>query len=452
MSRVEKTVFISYRRTNIYHARAIHNWLTSNGCDAFLDYENIDNGAFERIILREIDARAHFLLVLTPSALERCANPDDWLRREIERAMDLKRNIVPLLMDNFTFSDAADYLTGKLRTLPEYNGIEVPQAYFNEAMQRLVDRFLATPLDMVLHPTPVENAAAVAATIASVSAQPLPTDAELSAERHYEKGKALYFSGQIKQALGALDEAIRLKPDMAAAYTLRCRARRNQSQRGPAIDDLERAVELTPDGEEKLRLLAWLESERGSFDRALDYARQALASGHDRFESLHVLAGVYELMKDPAAQQDVLREMVAINPDFAPSHYNLGRSLVLSDQAQAALPHLDRTLALNPSFAQGFTMRGIAYIQLNQPLPARADFNEAIRLDPAEASAYAYRGWLTHMTNTDMAIADYERALEIDPHHAQAQEFLAGARRLKATKDIVSGGLKWLFGGGKKQP
>ncbi|MBN1563236.1 MAG: toll/interleukin-1 receptor domain-containing protein, partial [Anaerolineae bacterium] len=70
--RVEKTVFISYRRTNMYHAQAVYLALKNAGFDAFIDYQSIDSGAFDQVILNQIAARAHFVVILTPSALERC--------------------------------------------------------------------------------------------------------------------------------------------------------------------------------------------------------------------------------------------------------------------------------------------------------------------------------------------------------------------------------------------
>ena len=49
------------------------------------------SGDFERVILENITARAHFLVLLTPSALERCDDPSDLFRREIETALDSQR-------------------------------------------------------------------------------------------------------------------------------------------------------------------------------------------------------------------------------------------------------------------------------------------------------------------------------------------------------------------------
>ena len=86
MSRIEKTVFVSYRRTNLAWALAIFQDLTQHGYDVFFDFEGIASGKFERVILENIRARAHFLVLLTPSALDRCGDPEDWLRREIKES------------------------------------------------------------------------------------------------------------------------------------------------------------------------------------------------------------------------------------------------------------------------------------------------------------------------------------------------------------------------------
>lgn len=156
MGRIEKTVFISYRRTNIPWALAIYQNLTAHGYDVFFDYDSIPSGDFEQVILGNIRARAHFLVVLTPSALERCVSPDDWLRREIETALDEKRNIVPIFLEGFDFGSPSisKYLTGKLATLKKYNGQKVPAGFFDEAMGKIREKFLNVPLDAVLHPIP----------------------------------------------------------------------------------------------------------------------------------------------------------------------------------------------------------------------------------------------------------------------------------------------------------
>lgn len=144
MEQIEKTVFLSYRRTNAPWALAIFQNLTHHGYDVFLDYSGIASGDFERVILGNIAAKAHFIVLLTPSALERCDDPKDWLRREIESALDNQRNVVPLMLEGFDFQtpQIAGQLTGKLAALKRYNGLRIPPEYFDEAMERLRSRFL----------------------------------------------------------------------------------------------------------------------------------------------------------------------------------------------------------------------------------------------------------------------------------------------------------------------
>ena len=154
MARIEKTVFISYRRKDISWALAVYQYLMSQKYDVFFDYTSLSGGDFEQVIISNIKARAHFILILTPTALDRCDQPGDWLRREIETAIDEKRNIIPLFFEGFNFGapSITKKLTGKLVAINRYNGLDVPGGYFIEAMERLCSRYLNLPLNSVLHP------------------------------------------------------------------------------------------------------------------------------------------------------------------------------------------------------------------------------------------------------------------------------------------------------------
>ncbi|MBZ0304915.1 MAG: toll/interleukin-1 receptor domain-containing protein, partial [Anaerolineae bacterium] len=132
------------------------------GYDVFMDVESINSGEFDRIILSQIAARAHFVLILTPGTVERCCEPSDWLRREIEEAIRLQRNIVPLLCNGFTFNaETEKYLTGNLAQLSKFNGVTVPHDYFEAAMDKLRTRFLKQPIYGRIIPAPVADQSTV---------------------------------------------------------------------------------------------------------------------------------------------------------------------------------------------------------------------------------------------------------------------------------------------------
>lgn len=149
----EKTVFISYRRaTGGFVARSIYQDLRQNGYDVFFDVESIDSGEFGRIISDQIAARAHFVLVLAPGSLNRCVDPNDWLRQEIEQAIKLQRNIVPVIINGFSFDDQDLSSCGEVGKVKNYNGIPLYNEYFEAAMGKLRERFLKTPEYVTIRP------------------------------------------------------------------------------------------------------------------------------------------------------------------------------------------------------------------------------------------------------------------------------------------------------------
>lgn len=96
-------IFISYRRIdekgNISGrdiARTIKKEFQLRGYNAFFDYSEIQDNAFEDTILPAIKTSKIFLLVLTKNALIRCSNLEDWVRREILTALQSGCKIIPV--------------------------------------------------------------------------------------------------------------------------------------------------------------------------------------------------------------------------------------------------------------------------------------------------------------------------------------------------------------------
>ena len=279
MERIEKTVFLSYRRTNFSWALNIFQNLTQNGFDVFFDFNGIASGDFERIILGNIAARAHFLVLLTPSALERCNDPVDWLRREIETALANQRNIVPLMLEGFDFGTPkiATQLTGKLAALKHYNGLSIPPEYFSEAMERLRGRYLNVPLASVLHPaSPFAQQAAAEQRQAAGSA-PAVHERELTAQQWFERGFAAV---DIDEQLRFYSEAIRFKPDYADAFINRGSARRAKGDIEGTLQDYSEAIRLKPDYADAFINRGIVRRGKGDIEGALQDCNQAIRLGY----------------------------------------------------------------------------------------------------------------------------------------------------------------------------
>ncbi len=157
-------IFISYRRSTSQHfARLIFSELQQRGHDVFLDVNSIDAGAFDRIIKNQIAARPHFLLLLSKGSLERCVNAGDWLLQEIQEAVSLNRNVVPVYDEGFNFEAETKYLPEALQKfLRVQNAPPYSHYYFKAFIDALSDRFLKDSVNTIaVFPTPAAERAEV---------------------------------------------------------------------------------------------------------------------------------------------------------------------------------------------------------------------------------------------------------------------------------------------------
>ena len=365
---VQKTVFISYRRTNYYMAQSVYAKLRTNGYDAFLDYQSLDSGDFSQSLLTQIAARAHFVVILTPSALERCVSSDDWMRREIEYAIEQKRNVIPLLFEGFSFDDVKDYLVSDwLKMLPDYNGLRIPDDYFDEAMARLCGtRYLDRDVETVLHPVAAQAAKAALAAQKQVDEAPAPTPEQLEAEKLFESG--FRKSRLLTDFDGAIEDftrVISLRPNDTDAYHRRGRAFWNKGDTGKALHDLETALKLNPDDQHVHIIRSGIAHLEGNFKLALAEAD----------------AGV------------------SLTPDYYEAYIQRGFVRAVTGDLSGAIADYSDVIRLNSQYALAYYNRG------------QARYNQR---------------------NFDQAIADYEAALQIDPNHALAKQNLENARQMKA--------------------
>lgn len=117
-------IFISYRRDGgIDSAVTLQSTLRQMHYRAFLDVDGLRSGPFDTVLLRRIEECKDFLLVLSPGALNRCKNEDDWVRQEFEHAHALGKNIIPIICDGGTVEErlTADVLPDSMADLPRYN-------------------------------------------------------------------------------------------------------------------------------------------------------------------------------------------------------------------------------------------------------------------------------------------------------------------------------------------
>lgn len=423
MERVEKTVFISYRRTNVPWALAVWQDLTQHGYDVFFDYEGIASGDFESVILGNITARAHFLIILTPSTLERCGEPKDMMRREIETAIESKRNIVPLMLEGFSFGTPAiaNQLTGTLAPLKDYNGLSMPAEYFLAAMEKLRNKFLNVPLSAVLQPASrVARKAASeqkTATDTKPPAEAVTVAPEEAASEEAAAVAALRHSCFISYSTKDMEFAQRLNVDLRARG-LRVWFAPEELKIGDYFQ--ERIEKSILENDKTMIILSeaslqssWVEREVNAalerearenrivlfpirIDNQIMQAKQPWAADLRRQRQIGDFTNWKDydsyqqafarLMRDLEPAPDDYNEAIQHKSEYADAYYNRGLVRKAKGDLEGAIEDLTEAIRRKPDYAEAYNNRGITRQAMGDLDGALDDYNEAIRLKPNLAS------------------------------------------------------------------
>lgn len=135
-------IFISYRRDGgDMTAMYIYQALKDRGYDVFYDVEVLRAGKFNEALLEYIRSCKDFIIVLSPGALDRCSDEGDWVRLEIAEAIKENKNIIPVMMNGFSFPE---HLPEDIASVRFHTGLTSSTEYFQESMNRLCEKFLTS--------------------------------------------------------------------------------------------------------------------------------------------------------------------------------------------------------------------------------------------------------------------------------------------------------------------
>ena len=98
--------FISYRRVgggNI--AARVYDYLKLKGLHPFYDITGMSSGRFDEQLQKHLINSLNFILILSKGALDRCADPEDWVYKEITTALKHNLNVIVLKEEEFEYPD-----------------------------------------------------------------------------------------------------------------------------------------------------------------------------------------------------------------------------------------------------------------------------------------------------------------------------------------------------------
>lgn len=145
--KIDVDIFISYRRVDgRNYARNIMQALKIVGYPkVFFDYNSLRDGVFNTQILDAIYSCKDFILVISPLALKNCSREGDWVSKEIRTALQYKKKIIPVVIEDTFTGWPADFPSD----LSSIKNIQfhklMTDEYFEDSIEKLSKR-LETPV------------------------------------------------------------------------------------------------------------------------------------------------------------------------------------------------------------------------------------------------------------------------------------------------------------------
>jgi len=165
-----------------------------------------------------------------------------------------------------------------------------------------------------------------AAPEATPAVEPGPGQADLA----YSRGCQRHRDGDLPGAIAGYQEAIRLRPDLAAAWSSLGNARKQQGELEEAIRAFRRALDLRSDDPDTCCNLGNSHLALGDLQSAIACFRQGLTTDEQHGLLHHNLGVALQEQGDLAAAIAAFERSLQIDPGFAESHGALAMAMLLS--------------------------------------------------------------------------------------------------------------------------
>ena len=206
------------------------------------------------------------------------------------------------------------------------------------------------------------------------------------------------------EAIAQFTRAIAVRPDMPALYRGRAEVELNRKESTPdqrrrALADLDQAIRLETPGNPVMA--------RDQTNRGLLFFQE-----HDNQRTLSAC--------DAA---------LAVVPDHHDAQLLRVRALLALNRFDDAIRSCDALLARGKPSAEVYDMRRLARERLNDFAGAIEDVTQALSLRPGQLDLLVRRGELYLIEDSPLlAVGDFEKAVRLDPSHADARAGLGAAR------------------------
>jgi tetratricopeptide (TPR) repeat protein len=259
------------------------------------------------------------------------------------------------------------------------------------------------------------------------------------------RGGLLLQQGRLKEAVEQFEQSAGLDQSRFEPLLNLGEARRRMAiaaeTRGAPADEtsalyreaalaLERAVQRGGDARVH-RVLGDVQRRMGNLQLALNQFQLAANRERDdrlRADDIRQAGSIFFSAKQFDVARKQYESALKLDPDSGDLHRLLAECLIELNLVGDAIVPLNRALELSGPNADMFRARGLCHAQLGNYRDAMDDYTRSLELDTAAPNILARRGWAYLLFGNDLALQDFQKAVELNPDSADIYNGLAYAQ------------------------
>jgi Flp pilus assembly protein TadD len=238
------------------------------------------------------------------------------------------------------------------------------------------------------------------------------------------EARRLEQAGKLPDAEAVYLAILKRQPRDVAALNLLGLLQHRQGRNGEAADLIGRAVALQPDDVQALQNLGAVQMALGNGVAAIAGFRRATVLAPRDASAWRNLGLALLENQETRAAADAYRQAQDLDPHSAAGLQQLARALFSAGDAETAAEVYARIALANSDQAENWSNLGAARHRAGDLAGAETALNEALRLEIGNAAAWCNLGAVANdRGRDDDAIANFSRAIEIEPNHVDAHVF-----------------------------
>jgi predicted O-linked N-acetylglucosamine transferase (SPINDLY family) len=233
----------------------------------------------------------------------------------------------------------------------------------------------------------------------------------------------------LEESIEACQQAIRLQPDYADAYSNLGVALQEQGRLEESIEAYHQAIHIQLDHADAYNNLGLALQEQGRLEESIEAYHQAIHIRPDYADAYSNLGIALQEQGRLEESIEAYQQAIRLQPDYADAYSNLGVALQEQGRLEESIEACQQAIRLQPDHSDAYNNLGLALQEQGRLEESIEAYHQAIHIQPDHADVYSGLGIvLQKQGRLEESIQAYQQAIRIQPEHTGAYSNLIFAQ------------------------